>query len=33
MTYYDYTGIIVFEEHGNELDLTQKQWFEMAELT
>ena len=31
--YYDYTGIIVFDEHGNELDLTQKQWFEMAELT
>lgn len=30
--FYDYTGISVFDEQGNEIDLTQKQWFEMAKL-
>ena len=30
--YYDYTGIAVFDDQGNELDLTQLQWFEMAKL-
>ena len=31
--FYAYTGISVFDEHGNEIDLTQKQWFEMAEIS
>lgn len=31
-SYYDYTGIIVFDEQGNEIDLTLIQWFEMAKL-
>ena len=30
--YYDYTGMEVFDEQGNEMDLTQLQWFEMAKL-
>lgn len=30
--YYDYTGIVVFDEQGNEINLTQIQWFEMAKL-
>lgn len=29
---YDYTGIRVFDEGGNEIDLTLIQWFEMAKL-
>lgn len=31
--YYDYTGISVFDELGNEIELTQTQWFEMAEIS
>lgn len=30
--YYDYTGIVVFDEQSNEIDLTQIQWFEMTKL-
>lgn len=30
--YHGYTGMKVFDVRGNEIDLTQKQWFEMAKL-
>lgn len=31
--YHGYTGMKVFDDQGNEIDLTQKQWFEMAKLS
>lgn len=30
--YYDYTGIVVYDNQGNEIDLTQIQWFEMSKI-
>lgn len=30
--YYDYTGIVVYDKQGNEIDLTQIQWFEMSKI-
>lgn len=32
ITYSGYTGITVYDAQGNEIDLTQIQWFEMARI-